>query len=115
MLVLRETFLAALSVAVSYPLPPDPPQDHKNPAALSCPSFCLQIDTQVLDYGIVSVGFRYTLDFEVHNTCAIPMRFEWSIPQDTGEQKEFVVGLEHCSKQHSAWHTWHCTVLCSWH
>ena len=67
----------------------------------------------MLDYGIVSVGFRYTLDFEVHNTCAIPMRFAWSIPQDTGEQKEFMVSLEHCSKQHSAWHTWSCTVLCS--
>ena len=55
-----------------------------------------------MDYGIVSVGFRYTLDFEVHNTCAIPMRFEWSIPQDTGEQKEFMVGSTVPGKQGAA-------------
>ena len=58
---------------------------------LRCAFLALQIDTQVLDFGIVSVGFRYTLDFVVHNTCAIPMRFTWAIPQDTGEHKEFTV------------------------
>ncbi|GMH35419.1 hypothetical protein BSKO_03287 [Bryopsis sp. KO-2023] len=51
------------------------------------PSF--QVDSNELDFGIVSYGFRYTKQFNLKNTSEIPMRFNWHIPNDSNEAPEF--------------------------
>ena len=41
-----------------------------------------ELDCAELDFGVVSYGFRYSLDFAVTNTSEIPMKFRLRIPDD---------------------------------
>ena len=47
-----------------------------------------ELDCTELDFGVVSYGFRYSLDFTVTNTSEIPMKFRMRIRDGEGETFE---------------------------
>eukprot|EP00892_Ulva_mutabilis_P006441 jgi/Ulvmu1/4169/UM019_0148.1 len=48
-----------------------------------------QINTTVLDFGLVSYGFRYTKELVIENTSEIPMPFSWQIDNGVRPAAEF--------------------------
>lgn len=53
------------------------------------PSF--DVDSEVLDYGLVSFGFHYSKYFTLRNTSEIPMRYTWRVNSDSIEAPEFQI------------------------
>ncbi|KAK9824158.1 hypothetical protein WJX72_008157 [[Myrmecia] bisecta] len=52
-----------------------------------------KVDVESVDFGVVSFGYRYTNELLLENTCAIPMRFNWRVPEDSSDpaNREFQV------------------------